>query len=95
MKYLLCFAAAVWLFYPMSAKAETFSARNGDNRLTLSSEPCEIGPWFKQWKKATWYYQGQVFEACWKVMGNAVMTIDSAGDLGAMPMQAFKKDEAI
>jgi hypothetical protein len=94
MKSIICVFLLLLVIH-VAAHAETLSATNGSDKLTITEQPCDIGPWFKEWKKATWYYQGRVFEACWRVMGNAVMTIDSAGDLGAMPMQAFKKDEAI
>ena len=44
------------------------------------------------WKVAKWLYKGKTYDACWKLMGDMVMTIDSAGELGQVPKFVFKKD---
>ena len=80
--------------------ADTYTLRIGDHSVTLMQEPCDIGGWFKDWKKAQWIYEGKRYEACWRVQqgaqGNPVVhTIDSAGDVGTLPMQGFRKDEAV
>ena len=79
--------------------ADTYTLRIGENSVTLTEEPCTLGGWFKDWKKANWIYAGQRYEACWRMQqsqnGPIVHTVDSAGDVGSLPPQAFKRDEAI
>lgn len=93
MKLLWVFAALV-LLIPGQANAETYSVTEGGDKLTLTMTPCEH-PWLKDWKVAKWVYQGKVYDACWKLMGDMVMTIDSAGELGQVPKFVFKKDVAV
>jgi hypothetical protein len=69
------------------------------NSLTLMQEPCSLGGWFKNWKRALWVWKGEVQEACWSVQmtaqGEMVMTIDSSGDNGGVPPELFKKEVGV
>jgi hypothetical protein len=69
------------------------------NSLTLMTEPCPLGGWFKNWKRALWVWKGEAQEACWSVQmtaqGEMVMTIDSSGDNGGVPPELFKKEVGV
>lgn len=90
MKYLWIFAAILFLF-PMPAKAD-YSVGNGDNKLTLTDKPCQLGGWFTGWLIAKMTYQGKKYDACWKLQGSTVVVVDSNGDMSNVPAQHFKKD---
>lgn len=90
MKYLWLFAA-LFILTPMPANAD-YSVSNGNNRLTLTDKDCQLGGWFKGWKVARMVYDGKTYEACWKLQGETVVVVDSAGDMSNVPAQAFKKD---
>ena len=72
---------------------------SGGNSLTLMEEPCQLGGWFLKWKKALWVWNGEAQEACWSLQptpqGPMVMTVDSAGDNGALQPQWFTKEEGV
>ena len=74
------------------ATAYTATAQTGDT-LTISDQKCSItSPWFKEWFDGTMIYKGKVLKVCWKIVGEAVVVIDSEGSLTVVPTQAFTKD---
>lgn len=97
----LLVATVIWATkaYPEEPQAVAFVAEAGDNKLFIFPDPCPLGGWFEKWKKARWVFNGQSFEACWRIQrdgdGLYVHTVDAAGDAGVMPVDLFKKVEAI
>ena len=86
--------------YGTWAYADSFVARSGDDSLTLHQEACPIGSWLKDWKKATWVWEGKSVAACWSLAKRTdgrtmVMTLDEDGEVGEMPMQMFRKEEGV
>ena len=71
------------------------------NKLTLLSEPCQLGPWFSNWKRAVYLWGGQTVEACWTgqnappPLGPTVYTIDAQGEIGSISVGLFRKDEPV
>lgn len=97
---LLLAAMVAGMAYCSMASADepnvTFVAEVGENKLFIFPEPCTLGGWFEKWRKARWVFDGQSFEACWKLQrdheGNIqVHTVDAAGDAGSVPVGYFKK----
>lgn len=72
----------------------SLKAPNGDS-VTLMDSPCTQGPWFKDWRAARFVYQGKSYESCWRVVQDTILVFDSGGDVSAIPMAAFKKDEGV
>lgn len=82
-----------------AGEADVLSVVIGHNKLSLYSTPCELEGWFKKWKKAEWFWNGDVVPSCWRVQqtpdGPVVYTIDALGDVGSIPPEAFKKEEGV
>jgi len=80
---------------------DTYSATDPNGKLTIMLvTPCPIGPWFKDWKAATWMYRGQLYEACWRVQPTIdgrpqIVVIDSSGVMSSQSPGAFRKDEGV
>lgn len=88
-----CFGLA----YCSRAGAETVSASaaNGD-KITLYDEPCSLQhEWFKGWRKAAFFYEGKLYEACWRRQADGVLIIDAAGDVSAVSLRAFRRDQGV
>jgi hypothetical protein len=88
---LLWLLASILILVPMPANAD-YSVSNGNNRLTLTDKPCQLGGWFTGWKIARMIYEGKPYEACWRIQGETVVVVDSNGDMSNVPARAFKKD---
>lgn len=91
-----CLAALFVLASNAYAESYSLRAQNGDS-VTLLDTPCNQGPWFKDWRAARFVYQGKTYESCWRALpdGQTVVVLDSGGDVSAIPLQAFKRDESI
>lgn len=92
--------ALVFVLFPLKAWSDTYSATNPEGKITLTKEPCNLGPWFKDWKAAKWFYQGKDYEACWRVQATQddrrqIVIIDSSGLISSVSPGAFRKDEGV
>lgn len=90
------------LFWAKKAFADTnmsFVYPGSSNKVTLFQEPCRLGEWFKDWKRAVFLWNEKTFDACWRLQrtqqGMVVYTIDADGEVGEIPAFAFKKDEGV
>ena len=77
------------------AQDDSMEATAGGLRLVIHKDACQLGGWFKEWKKAEWYVNGQEVAACWRLIQRpdgslSVSTVDAAGDPGSMPLSMFK-----
>jgi hypothetical protein len=78
------------------AYADTYTAKTGADSITLMEEPCSLkSPWFKDWKSARYVWKGDTYDSCWVLQGHTVVVLDSAGAVSAVPMTAFRKDDAL
>lgn len=95
----LLLVAATW---HTSANADrvalSYTFPNG-NKITLFKEPCQLGEWFKGWKRALYWWNGALVEACWRAQitptGTSIYTVDAQGEIGDLPPQVFRKDEGV
>lgn len=85
------------VFWASPAHATTYSAQDSrGNKVTLSDEKCASGlAWLEQWRKADMFYEGKEYQACWRVVGDYVFVIDSAGDISPIRKEVFAKDQEI
>ena len=82
--FCLLFAASPALAFPLIAVLP-----NGT--VTIYDTPCPH-PWLGKWKAASMIYKGKPYEACWGGGdSDAIVVLDSAGDLSMIPMRAFRK----
>lgn len=85
---------------PVAEPEPTYVANVGQNQLFILPEPCQLGGWFAKWRKARWLFNGQTFDACWKLEreatgGLVVKTVDDAGDTGSIPLAMFKQAQGV
>ena len=74
-----------------AAPSEYIATWPDGSTVTITQEPCSIkSPWFAKWKRAYYVWRGAKVEACWAGSGDAVFTIDAAGEIGHIPVRAFK-----
>jgi hypothetical protein len=99
MKFALLCAAAL-LAAP--ALAEEVVASNGSDLVRLSDRPCTseqvlqrlapaLGPTLRA---ATAVVQGQSFNACWIIHGDAAHLLYEDGDQGLIPLSDFKAPQS-
>ena len=87
---------AILLLFAASAYAENMVAKDqGGNILTLHDQKCAISPWTTEWGTATFFYEGKTYTACWRITGDNVVVLDSAGEISVVPMFAFKPEMKI
>lgn len=96
------FWIAILFCWPsMALSQDKFSMTDQNGKLTLETKkPCELGPWFKAWKAATWMFRGELYPACWRVQEEPderqhIVVIDSSGIVSSHRPRAFKSDEGI
>ena len=87
--------AVVLMLFAMSVNAAMVAKDSAGNSVTLQETACVSDPWLKDWKAATMFYQGKVFAACWRIQGQTVVIIDSAGDVTPIPMTAFRPETSV
>ena len=87
--------AIVLMLFAISSNAEMVARDDAGNTVTLQETECVSGPWLKDWKAATMFYEGKHYAACWRVQGTKVVIIDSAGDVTPIPMQAFRPEPGV
>jgi hypothetical protein len=100
MKAVVFCAAALATFAVAPAFAQDLVARQGDDSVRLSDASCkselilsrlEPGQ-AKEFRAASAVFQGQRFQACWRMMGNAAYLVYEDGDQGIIPAHELKPD---
>jgi hypothetical protein len=87
------FCAALATFAVAPAFAQDLIARQGDDSVRLSDANCKselvlsrLEPGVAQeFRAASAVFQGQRFQACWRMMGNAAYLVYEDGDQGIIP----------
>jgi hypothetical protein len=94
------FCAAIATLAAAPVFAQDLIARQGDDSVRLSDDACksdliisrlEPGD-IKEYHAASAVFQGQRFNACWRMMGNAAYLIYEDGDQGIIPAQELKPE---
>jgi hypothetical protein len=94
------FCAALATLASAPVFAQDLIARQGDDSVRLSEEACksdlvlsrlEPGD-IKDYHAASAMFQGQRFQACWRMVGNAAYLIYEDGDQGVIPAQELKPE---
>ena len=96
--FVICAALATSAVAP--AFAQELVARQGDDSVRLSDAACKselvlgrIEPsTAKQYRAASAVFQGQRFQACWRMMGNAAYLVYEDGDQGIIPANELKPE---
>ena len=94
------FCAALATFAVAPAFAEELVARQGDDSVRLSDAACKselvlarLDPSSaEQYRSASAVFQGQRFQACWRVVGNAAHLVYEDGDQGIIPVNELKPE---
>jgi hypothetical protein len=82
---------------PLQAYAEPlYVAETGGIRITLHSEPCELGAVTNLKMKATWVENGKVSQGCWAAtpFGVVVAYFDDK-TVATIPVQAFAQVQGV
>ena len=82
------------------AFAQDLIARQGDDSVRLSEAACKselvlarLAPGSaKDFRAASAVFQGQRFQACWRMMGNAAYLVYEDGDQGVIPAHELKPE---
>lgn len=82
--------------------AQDLIARQGDDSVRLSEDACRselvlarLEPdTAKEFRAASAVFQGQRFQACWRMMGNAAYLVYEDGDQGIIPAHELKPELA-
>lgn len=82
------------------AFAQELVARQGDDSVRLSDAACKselvlgrLEPASAtQYRAASAVFQGQRFQACWRMVGNAAHLVYEDGDQGIIPVAELKPD---
>lgn len=94
------FCAALAAFAAAPSFAQDLIARQGDDSVRLSEDACksdlvlsrlEPGT-HEHFHAASAMFQGQRFQACWRMMGNAAYLIYEDGDQGVIPATELKPE---
>lgn len=94
------FCAAIATLAAAPVFAQDLIARQGDDSVRLSDDACKsdlilsrLEPRdIKEYHAASAVFQGQRFNACWRMMGNAAYLIYEDGDQGIIPAQELKPE---
>ncbi|MBC5781855.1 hypothetical protein H8N03_02800 [Ramlibacter sp. USB13] len=94
------FCAAFAAFAAAPAFSQDLIARQGDDSVRLSEDSCKselvisrLEPGMaEQFRAASAMFQGQRFQACWRMMGNAAYLIYEDGDQGIIPATELKPE---
>ena len=101
MKAVLFSAAALAATLSVApAFAQDLIARQGDDSVRLSEEACKsdlvlsrLEPGIAgEFRSASAVFQGQRFQACWRMMGNAAYLVYEDGDQGIIPADELKPE---
>ncbi|MEJ5990931.1 hypothetical protein WG902_13100 [Ramlibacter sp. PS3R-8] len=96
--FVLCAVLATSAVAP--AFAQELVARQGDDSVRLSDSACKselvlarLEPAVaRQYRSASATFQGQRFQACWRLVGNAAHLVYEDGDQGIIPTTELKPD---
>lgn len=96
------FCAALAAFAAAPSFAQELVARQGDDSVRLSDTACTSQEVLNRlepgtaddYKAASAVFQGQKFNACWRVMGNVAHLVYEDGDQGIIPIQELKPEMA-
>jgi hypothetical protein len=96
------FCAALAALSVAPSFAQELVARQGDDSVRLSDSACQseqvlrrIDPaTASEYKSASAVFQGQRFNACWRMMGNVAHLVYEDGDQGVIPVHELKPDLA-
>lgn len=93
-KLRLTVAATLMLLASCTAgAASTSSMAQGDLRVTVTAEPCELVA-DKRFHKAMVVWKGDNLKACWADLdAENILVVDETGDAGAVPKRLFKPDQ--
>lgn len=91
------FVAILLAVVPLISNAD-FVARQGEDSVRFHEKPCthelvlqRLSPEVvEHFQAATTVIQGQTYQACWRVMGNAAYLIYEDGDQGVIPVSDMK-----
>jgi hypothetical protein len=94
------FCAALATIAATPAFSQELVARQGDDSVRLSDAACKselvlgrIDPTTAtQYRAASAVFQGQRFQACWRMVGNAAHLVYEDGDQGIIPAAELKPD---
>jgi hypothetical protein len=100
MKAVVFCAAVAAAFAVAPSFAQDLIARQGDDSVRLSDATCKselvlsrIEPGTaEEFHAASAMFQGQRFQACWRMMGNAAYLIYEDGDQGIIPASELKPE---
>jgi hypothetical protein len=100
MKAVVFCAAVAAAFAVAPSFAQDLIARQGDDSVRLSDATCKselvlsrIEPGTaEEFHAASAMFQGQRFQACWRMMGNAAYLIYEDGDQGIIPATELKPE---
>ena len=94
------FCAALAAFAVAPTFAQDLVARQGEDSVRLSEAACKselvlsrLQPGqAEEFRAASAVFQGQRFQACWRIMGNAAYLLYEDGDQGVIPVHELKPD---
>ena len=94
------FCAALATFAVAPAFSQDLIARQGDDSVRLSDAACKselvlsrLEPNVAgEFRAASAVFQGQRFQACWRMMGNAAYLVYEDGDQGIIPAGELKPE---
>lgn len=100
MKAVVFCAAVAAAFAVAPSFAQDLVARQGDDSVRLSDDTCKselvlsrIDPGTAdQFHAASAMFQGQRFQACWRMVGDAAYLIYEDGDQGIIPASELKPE---
>ncbi|MBK6008006.1 hypothetical protein JJB11_18045 [Ramlibacter ginsenosidimutans] len=100
MKAVVFCAAVAAAFAVAPSFAQELIARQGDDSVRLSDATCKselvlsrIEPGTaEEFHAASAMFQGQRFQACWRMVGNAAYLIYEDGDQGIIPASELKPE---
>jgi hypothetical protein len=102
MKAFVAVAAAAAALAAAPTFAQDLVAHQGEDSVRLSDTACKSelvlsrldADQHEQFHAASAVFQGQNFQACWRVMGNVAFLIYEDGDQGVIPIQELKPELA-
>jgi hypothetical protein len=98
--FVTCVALAAAAAAASPAFAQELIARQGDDSVRLSDAACKSDLVLARFDKrsaddyraASAVFQGQRFQACWRMVGNAAHLVYEDGDQGIIPASELKPE---
>lgn len=95
--------ALLLMLAPALGWAQNLIARQGDDWVRLYDRPCEselvigrLAPGAAEtYRAAVAGFQGQTFQACWRMVGDSAHLVYEDGDQGLIPKGELKREEII